>query len=57
MTRYERPNIEAMQGYTWGEQPDDDQTIVVSHGGEKVFRQLRFFLASSGVALDCDASR
>ena len=24
---YERPNIRAMQGYTWGEQPDDGKTI------------------------------
>ncbi|MEM7100722.1 MAG: histidinol-phosphate transaminase [Pseudomonadota bacterium] len=27
MSQYERPNIKAMQGYTWGEQPDDDRTI------------------------------
>ena len=23
---YERPNIRAMQGYTWGEQPEDGKT-------------------------------
>lgn len=27
MSRYERPNIRAMHGYTWGEQPEDDRTI------------------------------
>ncbi len=27
MSRYERPNIAAMQGYTSGEQPEDDNTI------------------------------
>ncbi len=26
MSRYERPNILAMQGYTFGEQPEDDKT-------------------------------
>lgn len=26
-TSYERPNIRAMQGYTWGEQPEDGKTI------------------------------
>ncbi len=27
MTRYERPNIAAMSGYSWGEQPQDADTI------------------------------
>ena len=27
MSKYERPNIRAMQGYTWGEQPQDARTI------------------------------
>jgi histidinol-phosphate aminotransferase len=27
LNRYQRPNIAAMQGYTWGEQPEDSQTI------------------------------
>jgi histidinol-phosphate aminotransferase len=27
MSRYERDNIAAMQGYSWGEQPDDKRTI------------------------------
>ncbi|XOV84405.1 MAG: histidinol-phosphate transaminase [bacterium] len=27
MTRHERPNIAQMQGYTWGEQPEDADTI------------------------------
>jgi len=27
MNRYQRPNIKAMQGYTWGEQPEDSRTI------------------------------
>jgi histidinol-phosphate aminotransferase len=27
MSRFERPNIAAMQGYAWGEQPQDKQTI------------------------------
>lgn len=27
MSRYQRPNIAAMQGYTWGEQPQDQRTI------------------------------
>lgn len=27
MTDYERANIRAMQGYSWGEQPSDEQTI------------------------------
>lgn len=27
MSKYERPNIRAMHGYTWGEQPQDTQTI------------------------------
>jgi len=27
LNRYQRKNIAAMQGYTWGEQPDDDLTI------------------------------
>lgn len=27
MSRHERPNIARMQGYTWGEQPEDIQTI------------------------------
>ncbi len=27
MSRHERPNIARMQGYTWGEQPEDVQTI------------------------------
>jgi histidinol-phosphate aminotransferase len=27
MTKYERDNIQAMQGYIWGEQPDNGQTI------------------------------
>ena len=27
MTKYERDNIQAMQGYVWGEQPDGGQTI------------------------------
>ena len=27
MADYQRPNIERMEGYTWGEQPDDQETI------------------------------
>ncbi|MEM9622653.1 MAG: histidinol-phosphate transaminase [Pseudomonadota bacterium] len=27
MSRFERPNIQAMQGYSFGEQPDDSRTI------------------------------
>lgn len=27
MSRFERSNIKAMRGYSWGEQPDDDRTI------------------------------
>lgn len=27
MPKYERPNIERMAGYTWGEQPDDEDTV------------------------------
>lgn len=27
MPRYERPNIERMQGYSWGEQPDDEHSV------------------------------
>ena len=27
MSRYQRPNIAAMQGYTWGEQPQDQRTV------------------------------
>ena len=27
MSEYQRPNIAAMQGYTWGEQPEDTRTI------------------------------
>lgn len=27
MSRYERPNVAAMQGYTWGEQPDNTNTV------------------------------
>ena len=27
MSRYQRPNIAAMQGYTWGEQPEDTRTV------------------------------
>lgn len=26
MSQFERPNIKAMQGYSWGEQPEDDTT-------------------------------
>ncbi|MEC7990495.1 MAG: aminotransferase class I/II-fold pyridoxal phosphate-dependent enzyme, partial [Pseudomonadota bacterium] len=27
MSQYQRPNIQRMQGYRWGEQPQDDQCI------------------------------
>ena len=27
MSQYQRPNIQRMQGYRWGEQPEDDQCI------------------------------
>lgn len=27
MSKYQRPNIERMEGYTWGEQPNDEETV------------------------------